>query len=112
MLEYSVYSVISPESCASILWANPKHAENAANSLKLDPQMALKLSIIDSIVPEPAGGAHKNPTEMFQVIQDFLDKEIKKLTRMKADTLLNKRYSKFREMGNQTISDHFESQKD
>lgn len=105
MMEYSVYSVISPESCASILWSNPKQAETAANSLKLDPQKALELCIIDKIVPEPAGGAHRNTSETYKTVKEALEKEVKKLLRLKSDTLLSKRYDKFRNMGNQTISD-------
>ena len=59
MMEYSIYSVISPESCASILWSDPKMAETAANSLQLSPNKALELKVIDAVIKEPAGGAHR-----------------------------------------------------
>jgi acetyl-CoA carboxylase carboxyl transferase subunit alpha len=103
MLEYSVYSVISPESCASILWSNPKNAETAANSLKLGPAKALEYKIIDGVIPEPSGGAHRNAEETYESLKSILTKEIKKLLRLKQETLLEKRYNKFRNMGNETI---------
>lgn len=104
MLEYSVYSVISPESCASILWSDPKMAETAANSLQLGPLKAKELNIIEGIIPEPAGGAHRDSDKMFSDLKEFLGKEISKLSRLKKETLLEKRFQKFRSMGNETIS--------
>jgi len=103
MMEYSVYSVISPESCASILWADPKMAETAANSLNLGPNKALELGIIDHIILEPAGGAHRNVEEAIELVKDAVLKEINILSKLKSDKLLNLRFEKFRRMGNQTI---------
>lgn len=103
MMEYSVYSVISPESCASILWSDPKKAELAANSLKLDPNKALELKIIDKIIPEPTGGAHRDPEFAYAQVSNQLKEDLKKLQSLKPKTLLDKRFSKFRSMGNQTI---------
>jgi len=104
MMEYSVYSVISPESCASILWKDPKQAEFAANSLQLGPQKALELNVIDAIIPEPVGGAHKEPQIAARMIGELLEKEIKKLSKLSKDNLLKKRFEKFRSIGNETIS--------
>lgn len=103
MMEYSVYSVISPESCASILWSDPKQAETAANSLQLGPQKALELNIIDSIVAEPAGGAHRNVEDACNMLKQELVKELSALSEKSPEELLEGRFAKFRQMGNQTI---------
>lgn len=103
MMEYSVYSVISPESCASILWSDPKQAEFAANSLKLDPSKALELKVIDGVIEEPSGGAHKNAVEACDRVKNKISDELKVLMKKKDAELLEMRYNKFRQMGNQTI---------
>jgi acetyl-CoA carboxylase carboxyl transferase subunit alpha len=105
MMEYSIYSVISPESCASILWADPKKGEVAANALQLGPVKALDLGVIDAIVPEVAGGAHRNPQGTFVAVKEYLEKEMKGLLKLKKEKLLENRYNKFREMGNKTIQE-------
>ena len=104
MMEYSVYSVISPESCASILWSDPKKAEDAANALKLGPSNALELGIIDSIIDEPAGGAHRSYERTFDLVKKALKKEVVELSKIDVDKLLEKRYQRFRSMGNHTLS--------
>ncbi|MDP7320494.1 MAG: acetyl-CoA carboxylase carboxyltransferase subunit alpha [Bacteriovoracaceae bacterium] len=104
MMEYSVYSVISPESCASILWSDPKRAEFAANSLKLDPKQALELKIIDSIIEEPVGGAHRDVEAAVKFVKATLVHDLAELKKLSTDELLDKRFQKFRAMGNQTIS--------
>lgn len=103
MMEYSVYSVISPESCASILWADPKMAEQAANSLKLDPSKALELKVIDDIIEEPPGGAHRNPLQAIELVKKRLIKELDKLSKISSDDLIERRYNKFRSIGNTSI---------
>ena len=103
MMEYSVYSVISPESCASILWADPKMAETAANGLQLGPDKALELNVIDSIIPEPAGGAHRDWNASAEVVKKTVLKEMKALLVKKPEQLKKKRYDKFRQIGNQTL---------
>jgi acetyl-CoA carboxylase carboxyl transferase subunit alpha len=103
MMEYSVYSVISPESCASILWSDPKRAEFAANSLKLDPKKALELKIIDSIIVEPVGGAHREPELAAKTLVEKISKDIQELKKLSKEDLLEGRFQKFRTMGNQTI---------
>ena len=104
MMEFSVYSVISPESCASILWSDPKRAEFAANSLKLDPNKAKELDIIDTIIKEPVGGAHRDPNHAAEMIKATLKEDLKALASLSKEELLDKRFNKFRNMGNQTIN--------
>jgi acetyl-CoA carboxylase carboxyl transferase subunit alpha len=103
MMEYSVYSVISPESCASILWSDPKKAQFAANSLKLDPNKALELKVIDSIIPEPTGGAHRDVAMATKILADKIEEDIIELNKLPTEELLENRFNKFRAMGNQTI---------
>lgn len=105
MMEYSVYSVISPESCASILWADPKKAEVAANSLQLSPEKALELDVVDGIIKEPTGGAQKDPKMAHENVKQAILKEMKKLTKLDSEKLLENRFSKFRKMGNATIQE-------
>jgi len=103
MMEYAVYSVISPESCASILWSDPRKAEMAANSLKLDPQNTLKLGIIDSIISEPVGGAHREQKQAIEMVQVRVVEMLNGLSRVTIPELLEKRFKKFRQMGNRTL---------
>jgi acetyl-CoA carboxylase carboxyl transferase subunit alpha len=85
MLEHAVYSVISPEGCASILWRSSDHANEAANALKLTAQDLLKLGIIDEIIPEPLGGAHRNPVETLASVRVCLTKHLDALLKDKTD---------------------------
>jgi acetyl-CoA carboxylase carboxyl transferase subunit alpha len=103
MMEYSVYSVISPESCASILWSDPKMAESAANSLQLSPNKALELKVIDGIIKEPAGGAHRFPDKAIQVVKETILASFQALKKEDTDVLMQKRFEKFRQMGNLTL---------
>lgn len=103
MMKYSIYSVISPESCASILWSDPKKAEIAANSLKLVPEKAKELKVIDEIIDEPLGGAHRNLAQAADLIKMTLTAEIPRLQNMNREKLINERFEKFREMGNVTL---------
>ena len=104
MMEYSVYSVISPESCASILWSDPKMAETAANSLQLSPNKALELKVIDGIIKEPAGGAHRHTDRAIQLVKDSIIQSMASLASMDLDLMMQKRFDKFRQMGNSTIT--------
>ncbi len=104
MMEYSVYSVISPESCASILWSDPKMAETAANSLQLSPNKALELKVIDGIIKEPAGGAHRHPEKAIQMVKDAILSNLATLKKEDLDVLMQKRFEKFRQMGNITLT--------
>lgn len=103
MMEYSVYSVISPESCASILWSDPKMAETAANSLQLSPEKALELKVIDGIIKEPIGGAHRYAEKAIESVKNSLIIAIKELKTKSIAELEEQRFQKFRQMGNITI---------
>jgi len=104
MMEYSIYSVISPESCASILWSDPKMAETAANSLQLSPNKALDLNVIDGIVKEPAGGAHRYAERAIELVKEALLQNLNSLKSQDVDLTLELRFNKFRQMGNLTIT--------
>lgn len=103
MMEYSVYSVISPESCASILWSDPKMAETAANSLQLSPEKALELKVIDGIIKEPIGGAHRYADKAIEAVKNSLILAIKDLKTKSIAELEEQRFQKFRQMGNITL---------
>jgi acetyl-CoA carboxylase carboxyl transferase subunit alpha len=99
MLENAWYSVISPESCSSILWRSWEYKEQAAEALQLTAPDLKKQGIIDMIVPEPAGGAHRNHEQMATILRDVLIAEIKQLRKLKPDALVNRRIQKFSSMG-------------
>ena len=99
MLENAIYSVISPEGCASILFRDSSLAEKAAEALKLTSFDLKKLGVIDEIVEEPIGGAHKNPEETAERIKGRIDFYLKELEKYSISELLKKRYKKFRIMG-------------
>jgi acetyl-CoA carboxylase carboxyl transferase subunit alpha len=99
MLENTWYSVISPESCSSILWHNWDHKEEAAEALKLTAADNLRLKIIDGIIPEPLGGAHKNPSEVYANVKKTLLEELPKLQKKNISKLLLARIDKFCKMG-------------
>ena len=99
MLENTWYSVISPESCSSILWRSWEYKEQAAEALQLTAPDLKKQGIIDAIVPEPPGGAHRNHEQMANILKDVLIGELKSLAKMKPDKLLERRIDKFAKMG-------------
>ena len=99
MLEHSVYSVISPESCSSILWRDTEHTEEAAEALRLTAKDLIALGIVDEIIPEPPGGAHTDPFAMGDSVGAVLERQLDELTRLSADRLVDNRYAKFRAMG-------------
>jgi acetyl-CoA carboxylase carboxyl transferase subunit alpha len=99
MLEHAIYSVISPEGCAAILWKDQARAEEAARALRLTAADLKKLGIIDEILPEPAGGAHMNPGKMADTIAAAIRRNLKPLRKAKPDALVNRRFKKFRTMG-------------
>ncbi len=99
MLEYSVYSVISPEGCAAILWKDGSKADLAAKLLKLSAPELLKLGVIDTIVKEPAGGAHRDPSFAAANLKKELSTVLEALKETPIDTLLEKRYEKYRAIG-------------
>ena len=99
MLEYAIYSVISPEGCASILWRDPSKAPEAAAAMGITADTLSRLNLIDEIVPEPVGGAHRNHQEMASTLKGFLLRAFDGLQGLPVDTLLEQRYQKFRRMG-------------
>jgi len=99
MLENTWYSVIAPESCSSILWKSWEFKEQAAEALRLTPPDLLEQKIIDRIIPEPQGGAHKNPQQAALVLKDAILEEIKFLSKLKPEKLIERRIEKFCKMG-------------
>jgi acetyl-CoA carboxylase carboxyl transferase subunit alpha len=99
MLEHAIYSVISPEGCAAILWKDQARAEDAAQALRLTAPDLKQFGIIDEIIPEPAGGAHMDPGEMSENVAASIRRNLKVLRKLKPDSLINRRYKKFRSMG-------------
>ncbi|MCM8764359.1 MAG: acetyl-CoA carboxylase carboxyltransferase subunit alpha [Candidatus Omnitrophica bacterium] len=99
MLEFAIYSVISPEGCASILWKDQKAVKEASESLKLTAPDLLKLGLIDEIIKEPVGGAHSQAQEMVKILGDYLEKNLAELCSIEPNILLQKRYEKFRNIG-------------
>lgn len=99
MLEHSVYSVISPEGLASILWKDASLAQKAANIMKLTSRDLLELGVIDKIIDEPLGGAHKDITFVAEKIKEYILSEIPKLMKLDKKDLLNLRYDKIRKIG-------------
>ncbi len=99
MMQYAWYSVISPEGCSGILWKGSDNAPDAAEALKLTSKDLMKLGVIDSIVPEPLGGAHRDPHTAAHNLEQFIAKTLRDLKRTKIENLLERRYDKFRQMG-------------
>lgn len=99
MLQYTWYSVISPESCSSILWRGWQFKEKAAEALKLTANDMLALKLIDGIIPEPIGGAHRNPEEAAKNVKQMLLSSLTELSSIDAETRINNRIEKFTNMG-------------
>ena len=99
VMENAYYSVISPEGCAAILWKDSAKAEFAAEALKLTAPELLKLGIIDDVIPEPQGGAHRDPQISGKNLKAVLKKHLQELKQIPADKLILLRYQKFRKMG-------------
>jgi acetyl-CoA carboxylase carboxyl transferase subunit alpha len=100
ILENAYYSVISPEACSAILWRDRKHAPEAAEALKLTAQDLLKLGVVDEIVYEPEGGAHRDYETVSANLGGALRENLDRLLETPTDQLLKKRYKKFRALGN------------
>lgn len=99
MMENCWFSVIAPESCSSILWRSWEYKEQAAEALKLTAQDLLEQGIIDRIVPEPLGGAHRDYTQASSILKDILLEEINKLKKVSPEKLIEKRIDKYSKMG-------------
>ncbi|HVT03714.1 MAG TPA: acetyl-CoA carboxylase carboxyltransferase subunit alpha [Thermoanaerobaculia bacterium] len=99
MLQNSIYSVISPEGCAAILWKNPAAAQDAAQAMKITAPDLKALEVIDEVVPEPDGGAHSDPAGAAALLKPFLQRALKEMQKIKPNLLPEERYKKFRKMG-------------
>lgn len=99
IMENAYYSVISPEGCASILWKDSSRAADAAEALQISAEHLLKMGIVDEIIPEPLGGAHKNPSETARNLKEALIKNLTPLLQLSGEELLKDRYQRFRSYG-------------
>jgi acetyl-CoA carboxylase carboxyl transferase subunit alpha len=99
ILEFAYYSVISPEGCAGILWRDGSQAPKAAEALKLTSKDLHKLGLVDAVIPEPLGGAHRNIHDTVYSVEAYIVKTLRELKRMKIDKLLENRYEKLRLIG-------------
>ena len=100
MLEYSYYSVISPEGCAGILWRDGSKGPEAAEALRLTSEDLLKLGVVDEVVPEPLGAAHRDHKTTVASVKEVLERHLRELLAVDRDTLLEQRYKRLRVMGN------------
>jgi acetyl-CoA carboxylase carboxyl transferase subunit alpha len=99
MLEHAVYSVISPEGCAAILWRSAQHRAKAADALKLTSQDLERLGVADEVVPEPCGGAHSDWDGAAERLREVLSRHVREVQQLDLDTLLRKRWAKYEAMG-------------
>jgi acetyl-CoA carboxylase carboxyl transferase subunit alpha len=104
MMQYAVYSVISPEGCASILWRSADHAEEAAGALKLTAADLLKLKVIDGVIEEPLGAAHRNRAEAIKLVGDALETALLEVADLDPETLRTARKERFITLGNDVLS--------
>lgn len=106
MMEYTWYSVISPESCSSILWRSWDHKEEAAEALKLTSENMMEFGLIDDILKEPLGGAHNDPEKMAKILKSHIKKELNDLMDIDPDTRIDTRISKYEKMGRFEIEEN------
>ena len=99
VLEHAYYSVISPEGCAAILWKSAEHARTAAKALRFTAKQLKKLDLVDDILPEPLGGAHRDPAATAETLKTYIVDNLTQLKRCKIETILQKRYERVRNLG-------------
>ena len=99
MLEHSVYSVISPEGCAAILWKDQARAREAAEAMKVTAADCRALGVVDGVIPEPSGGAHADPFVAIEAVGREVSLHLARLSALPVESLLDARYEKFRRMG-------------
>ena len=99
MLQNSYYSVISPEGCAGILWKGAQHAEKAAQALRFTSNYLSEFGVVDDVIEEPLGGAHRDPHNMAANLRTYLKKTVQELQSQSLDELLDARYERFRKLG-------------
>lgn len=102
-LEHAYYSVISPEGCAAILWRSGEFAPQAADALRLTPSELKRLGLIDAIIPEPLGAAHRDPETTAKNLESWIGKTLRDLRRLKPETILRRRQERLRKMGSAYI---------
>ena len=106
MLEFAYYSVISPEGCAAILWRDGAQAPHAAEALKLTSKELQKLGLVDAVIPEPLGGAHRNIHDTVHNVEQYIVKTLRDLKRTKVENLLDYRYKKLRTIGGNGVKNN------
>jgi acetyl-CoA carboxylase carboxyl transferase subunit alpha len=99
VFEHAYYSVISPEGCAAILWKSSEHAQTAAKALRFTAKDLKKLKLIDDVIKEPLGGAHRDPNAAAASLEQYLTDALREMKRVRIDTLLKRRYKRLRELG-------------
>jgi acetyl-CoA carboxylase carboxyl transferase subunit alpha len=99
VMEHAYYSVISPEGCAAILWKSGEYAAQAADALRLTPAELKKLDLIDTLIPEPLGAAHRDPEAAAKSVAEWVGTTLRDLRRVKTETLLRRRYERLRKLG-------------
>jgi acetyl-CoA carboxylase carboxyl transferase subunit alpha len=99
MLEHSVYSVISPEGCASILFRDASRAEQAAAAMRITARDLIAMDLVDEVIDEPSGGAHANHEQLFKNVDKVLWRQLQELSKIPREKLPQERYKKFRDMG-------------
>ncbi|MBT8101215.1 MAG: acetyl-CoA carboxylase carboxyl transferase subunit alpha, partial [Gammaproteobacteria bacterium] len=99
MLQYGIYSVISPEGCASILWKSADKAKEAAEAMRITANQLAEFKLVDEVLEEPLGGAHRNPNAMAEVIRNALIRNLDELDQMPVDQLLENRQKRFAGFG-------------
>ena len=105
MLENAIYAILSPEGFASILWKDASRSGEASEMMKLTAYDLKHFGVIDRVLPEPLGGAHRNPQAVFQVVSDAIAEELAKFRKMSGPALAADRYKKFRRMGAEVKED-------
>ncbi len=99
MLEHAIYSVISPEGCAAILWSDATKAQDAARAMRITATDLRELGVVDEVIPEPVGGAHADPKRAAELLDSVLSLQLEELVRLDPDQLREARYEKFRKLG-------------
>jgi acetyl-CoA carboxylase carboxyl transferase subunit alpha len=99
MLQYSIYSVISPEGCASILWKSAEKAEDAAEAMRITARQLNEFGLVDEVLEEPLGGAHRNPKEAAEIIRNALLKNLDDLDQLSTEALLEERQRRLSSFG-------------
>jgi acetyl-CoA carboxylase carboxyl transferase subunit alpha len=99
VLEFAIYSVISPEGCAAILWRDPERARDAARAMRITAPDLKELGIADEIIPETLGGAHADPAGMAQAVDSVLHRQLQELQQLSPGDRVQQRYEKYRRMG-------------